>query len=218
MKLITYALWGKNPKYNIGAIKNAELCLQFYSDWTCRFYCAKDVPKETIDKLSIFKNTQIIITDEESNWKYSVNRFLPMSEIGVERFISRDTDSRITKREVEAVEEWVKSNKLCHIMRDHPYHGGFPMLAGMFGMKGGVIKNVKALLNLVKEVPEQYHYDQIFLQNYIWPFIENNAIIHDEFFTNNPFPSKRTNLEYIGQPYDENDIPCFPEHAKLVNK
>jgi hypothetical protein len=218
MKLITYALWGREPKYNIGAIKNVELCSEFYSDWICRFYCAKDVPKETINTLSSFKNVELITTDEESNWKYSTNRFLPMSESGIERMISRDTDSRITPREVEAVNEWIKEDTSAHIMRDHPYHGGFPMLAGMFGIKCNVIKNVKALLTLAEQVPEQYHYDQIFLQSFVWPFIENKVTIHDEFFINKPFPSKRKGTFYVGQPFDENDKPCFPEHAKLVIK
>jgi hypothetical protein len=174
------------------------------------------VPQETINILSSFSNTQTVITEHDSNWKYSVNRFLPMSEEGIERMISRDTDSRITIREVEAVNEWIKSDKSAHVMRDHPYHGGFPMLAGMFGIKGGNIKNVKALLQLVKQVPEQYHYDQIFLQNFIWPFVENDVIIHDEFFVKNSFPSKRVGTEYVGQPFDENDLPCFPEHSNLV--
>jgi len=216
MKLITYALWGNNPKYNVGAIKNAESALNLYPGWFCRFYCANDVPKQTIEKLSSFSNTQIIQTNEDSNWKYSVNRFLPMSEDGVERIISRDTDSRITKREVEAVNVWIESQKNAHIMRDHPYHGGFPMLAGMFGIKGGKIKNIKALLELAKQVPEQYHYDQIFLQNYIWPYIEKDVVIHDEYFIKNSFPTKRIKNEYIGQPFDENDQPCFPEHASLL--
>lgn len=218
MKLITYALWGNNPKYNIGAVKNAQLAGEHYPGWICRFYCAKDVPESTIKDLKTFTNTQIVACEDSIGWKYSVNRFLPMSEQGVERIISRDTDSRITAREVEAVNLWIEGGQAAHVMKNHPYHGGFPMLAGMFGIRGGVIKNVKALLNLMEHVPEQYHYDQIFLQNFIWPFIENNVIIHDEFFLNNPFPSKRSNNEYVGQPFDENDKPCFPEHEKMVNK
>lgn len=218
MRLITYALWGNNPKYNVGAIKNAESALELYPGWLCRFYCASDVPKQTIEKLSLFSNTEIVQTNEDSNWKYSVNRFLPISEDGIERIISRDTDSRITKREVDAVNTWILSDKSAHVMRDHPYHGSFPVLAGMFGIKNGVIKNVKALLNLAQQIPEQYHYDQIFLQNYIWPYIEKDVIIHDEFFTNNPFPTKRNKSEYVGQPFNEDDAPCFPEHSHMVNK
>jgi len=218
MKIISYSLWGNNPKYTIGAIRNAESALDFYPSWLCRFYCADNVPKDIIKKLQSFSNTQVIQTNEDIGWKYSVNRFMPMSEEGVERMISRDTDSRFTKREVEAVNQWIFQDTSAHIMKDHPFHGTFPMLAGMFGIKSGVVKNVKALLRLMHQIPEQYHYDQIFLQNYIWPFIENNVTIHDEFFLNKSFPIKRSGNEYVGQPFDENEQPCFPEHAKLVNK
>ena len=197
MKIISYALWGNNPKYTIGAIRNAESALDFYPGWLCRFYCSENVPKNIINELKLFSNVQIIQTYESANWKYSVNRFLPFSEQGIERIISRDTDSRFTKREVEAVNEWIKNDTKGHIMKDHPYHGTFPILAGMFGIKGGIIKNVKALLSLNEKIPEQYHYDQIFLQNFIWPFIEKDVTIHDEFFSNKPFPLKRKGLEYV---------------------
>ena len=218
MKIISYALWGNNPKYTIGAIRNVESALDFYPSWLCRFYCSQNVPNDIIEKLKFFPNTQIIQTKEHADWKYSVNRFLPMSEEGVERMISRDTDSRFSIREVDAVNEWINHDTVGHIMKDHPFHGTFPILAGMFGMKGGVVKNIRALLGLMQQVPEQYHYDQIFLQNYIWPFMDNNVTIHDEFFLNKPFPTKRNINQYIGQPFDENELPCFPEHAKLINK
>ena len=36
--------------------------------------------------------------------------------------MSRDLDSRINEREVEAVEEWLSSDQPVHAMRDHPQH------------------------------------------------------------------------------------------------
>ncbi len=40
----------------------------------------------------------------------------------VDTIMSRDTDSRIIPREDDAVREWLASDKIFHIMRDHPYH------------------------------------------------------------------------------------------------
>ncbi len=34
-RVISYSLWGDNPKYTIGAIKNAELALTYYPDFEC---------------------------------------------------------------------------------------------------------------------------------------------------------------------------------------
>ena len=61
-------------------------------------------------------------------------RFLPTLDPQVEIFMSRDLDSPIKPREVEAVEEWVKSEKALHVMRDHPAHG-VPMLGGLWGAR-----------------------------------------------------------------------------------
>ena len=58
-------------------------------------------------------------------------RFFPTLDTQVEIFMSRDLDSPIKPREVEAVDEWVKSEKALHVMRDHPAHG-VPMLGGLW--------------------------------------------------------------------------------------
>ena len=34
--------------------------------------------------------------------------------------VSRDLDSRVSPREVEAVREWLATSRTFHIMRDHP--------------------------------------------------------------------------------------------------
>lgn len=208
-KIISFSLWGNNPKYLIGALKNADLAQNFYKDWECYFYCNKDVPTKIIESLGQRKNVKIYIEDGDSDWTFSTKRFFPMSEEGVERVIFRDTDSRIGNREVAAIKEWEKSDCAAHIMRDHPYHGGFPILAGMFGIKGGVVKNIKKLLELNKNVKMQYHYDQIFLANFIYPLIEDSKLIHDEYFEINRFPTDRDGKEYVGKPYDENDKPVL---------
>ena len=49
-------------------------------------------------------------------------------------FISRDLDSRFSEREVSAVDEWLRSDKAFHVMRDHDFHWS-QMLAGLWGVK-----------------------------------------------------------------------------------
>ena len=55
-------------------------------------------------------------------------RFL-FDDSSVDIFIVRDVDSRINKEE-SAVKEWLESDKLLHIMRDHPHHY-YKILGGM---------------------------------------------------------------------------------------
>ncbi len=214
-KLITYSLWGKNPKYTIGAIKNAEKNVIIYPDYISRFYVDLTVPKDIIFELEDMKNVEVVQKNVIGDWRFSLNRFLPLSEHGVERFLSRDCDSRCSDREKNAVKEWENSGKVFHIMRDHPFHGGFPILAGMFGSKGNIIPDVSDMIDN-ENLSDTYHSDQTFLSKYIYPLIKDNCLVHDEFFEKKPFPDKRTNKEYVGIPLDENDHICFPEHLNYI--
>lgn len=49
-------------------------------------------------------------------------RWLPIGDLFVDVMASRDSDSVVYQREVEAVNVWLKSSKVGHIMRDHPVH------------------------------------------------------------------------------------------------
>ena len=37
-KIISFCLWGNDPKYTVGALRNAELAKTIYPDWKTRFY------------------------------------------------------------------------------------------------------------------------------------------------------------------------------------
>jgi hypothetical protein len=52
----------------------------------------------------------------------------------VDTIMSRDSDSQIIPREEDAVREWLASDRIFHIMRDHPDHctsilGGIDFIA-----------------------------------------------------------------------------------------
>ena len=212
-KIISFSLWGNNPKYTVGAIKNSDSAGKYYPGWVCRFYCANNVPAEI--KKELLKKSEVVECEEKPDWKFTTKRFLPMSEKDVERVIFRDTDSRFTDREVSAVNEWIGSGEILHIMKDHPYHGGFPILAGMFGILGGYVPDISAVLKKISTA-EQYHYDQIFLRDYIWNFFQNQSLIHDEFFLKKPFPTKRNGLEFVGEPFNADDTVCDPSHREIL--
>jgi len=215
MKYISFSLWGDNPKYTIGAIKNLELAQEIYPDWSCKFYIANDVPKNIIDALS--SKARVVLLNEKGNWKTAVERFKTIDDNDAEYVIFRDTDSRLSYREKNAVDEWIASGKTLHIMKDHPNHNGFPILAGMWGLnKTRFNNNIHNMLNSYVNT-ESYHYDQIFLAHYIWNLYNNDCYIHDDFYDGKRFTIPRLNYEFIGQVYDENDIPHEIYRRVLVN-
>jgi hypothetical protein len=217
-KLITFSLWGTDPKYTVGAIRNAGLAAILYPGWVCRFYVGKSVPSEILTALKNMKNTEIIEMGEEGNWSGMFWRFYPASEEDVDVMISRDCDSRLSLRERFAVEEWLKSDKGFHIMRDHPWHG-MEILGGMWGVKKGVLPEMKTKIkNFVKG--EFWQVDQRFLTKEIFPSIKDNCFVHDEYFDLNKnkvnFPSERINKEFVGDVFDynENRHPDYWKHIK----
>jgi hypothetical protein len=217
-KIISFSLWGENPKYTIGAIRNVGLASILYPGWVCRFYVGKSVPSEIITILKNFKNTEIVEMDGEGNWSGMFWRFYPASEDDVDIIISRDCDSRLSLRERLAVKEWIDSDKGFHIMRDHPQHGT-QILGGMWGVKKGVLPQMKEEINnFVKG--EFWQVDQNFLTQIIYPKIKNNSIVHDEFFTYEEhkisFPLERINKEFVGDVFDH-DENRHPEYWKLIN-
>jgi len=182
-KVISFSLWGQKPIYNIGAIKNAKLALDYYPDFECWFYIHREtVPQYTIECLNKLQNTKIIYKSGNlSNLKPTTWRFESIDHPNVEINISRDTDTRILLREKLAVDEWIKSNKTLHIMRDHPHHD-FLILAGMFGIKKThKIYSWNKLINDYNININSHFYDQNFLANIIYPILKNDVLIHSSF-------------------------------------
>ena len=188
-KIMSFSLWGSGAIYNVGAIRNAEIAKVIFPGWVCRFH-VNNVPQQTIKKLSCFDNVEIV--DIKSTiWKDYGRRaggsqpedsmfwkFYPYFDKDVEVIIGRDPDSRPSFREKFAIDEWLKSDKQFHIMRDHPGHcTGTPILGAMWGMKTSIGIDLKKLIDDYKESVEPL-IDQWFLMKSIYPLVKNQSMIH----------------------------------------
>jgi hypothetical protein len=210
-KVISFSLWGDNPKYTIGAIRNAELTSIIYPGWISRFYCGESVPTDIIKTLISLPNTEVVMMGVDGDWTGMFWRFYACEDSEI--MLSRDTDSRLSLREKLAVDEWLNSDKDFHIMRDHPHHNR-EILGGMWGVRNGLLKNIKELINDYTK-GDFWQVDQNFLREKIYPLVINNSFTHDSYLNYNtnskPFPSKRINREFVGDVFDENEN-RHPEH------
>lgn len=211
-KIIAFSLWGNNPKYTIGAIKNAILAKEHYPGWVARFYVGADVDEAIITALKE-NNAEVVVMVTTGNWTGMFWRFLPAADVNVEVMISRDADSRLSKRESEAVDEWMKSNMMFHIMRDHPHHNA-PILGGMWGVKAPLLRNIDKMMNDYDK-GNFWQVDQNFLREIVYPLVANTSHIHDDFFEMKRWPSPRNGLEFVGQVFDENEITVL-EHVESL--
>lgn len=183
VKVISFCLYGDNPIYLVGAIKNVESAKIMYPDFECWFYIHNEtVPKHVVDEIRKHKNAKIILKSGDlGSCKPRMWRFQAIDDPSVEVMLSRDLDSRFWHREIKAVEQWLQSDKIFHIMRDHPWHNQ-SVQAGMFGVK----KNGIVWTPLIEAAPQTPHwmYDQAFLANVMYPRYRHSMMIHASFHKN----------------------------------
>lgn len=218
-KLITFSLWGDDPKYCVGAIRNAELTRRFYSGWLPRFYIGTSVPEEIIKELRQHTD-QIILMDQPGDWRDMFLRFHPASEDDVEIFISRDCDSRLSEREAAAVQEWIDSPRLVHSMGDHPHHfnPSRALMGGMFGMKQHACPEMTKLIDkFIMEYPDAWQCDQSFLKDIIWSRIQHKVLAHSDIHPGcQRFSITRKDKEFIGAIIGPNEERLHPEHHVML--
>jgi hypothetical protein len=219
-KYLSFSLWGDNPLYNIGAIRNAELWKTIYPEWDMVVYYDNSVPKETIDSLTSLNVTTIDMTNSGTYGMFW--RFFAVSLPNCELAIFRDTDSRISIREKMAVDEWIESKKSLHVMRDHPAHGipygnnSLGILGGMWGLKNNVIPLMDMMKNFFSSGKVmEYGSDQRFLKS-VYSILENDRCTHDDFFEKKPFPIKRENGRFIGERININEQPLTNDYKILL--
>jgi hypothetical protein len=219
-KIISFSLWGSDPKYLIGAEKNIQLQQQYYPGWICRYYLDESVPFNTVHFLGE-QGAEIIVKDKSNGYEGLFWRFEPAFDETVERFIVRDCDSRLNAREADAVSQWIESNLPFHSMRDHRGHD-VPILGAMWGAKSFFIHDFKNIyywfIEQVEKAPiikrERFFYtDQIFLNQIIWPKISGNCLIHDDLKrftgTEEMFHVKLPDGQFVGQQWGADNKPLI---------
>jgi len=218
-KVVSFSLWGDDPKYNVGAIKNVELASIFYPDFECWFYIHKEsVPSETVQALEKFNTVKIIFKEGNINeckpmcWRFES---IDMPCVGIN--LSRDLDSRISLREKLATDQWIVSGKPFHIMRDHPFHYYTPIMGGMFGTKKiSLIPSWKQIITDSVTQSSHKEYDQTFLREFIFPHIKDDCIVHSSFEKDNQFPIQYcSNYNFVGE-YVNHDESRPEDHKNIL--
>lgn len=217
-KIISFSLYGSLPKYTLGAIRNVQVAHKMYPGFESWFYVhGPTVPLSIIRILEDLPQTKVIIMNGElDNNKPLMWRFFPADDPDVDVLICRDTDTRILQREVDAVTQWLESDKPFHIMRDHPYHDHV-IMGGMWGIKRigqthPMIKEIPSWKDLIDQYVQHgtYNYDQRFLRDTVYPIVKDKSMIHASFQKMEgdicmDFPSKFIDYHHVGEYVFENE-------------
>lgn len=209
-KIISISVWGNKSSYLVGTLKNIELAQKIFPDWICRIFIDETVPSKYVEEMMKFPNAEVAQVDEKfvfgAFW-----RFYSMFQNEDDIVISRDSDSRLSKREKRCVDEWLESDKKFSIIRDHERHYDWPILAGMWGIKGKMDDDV---FDKMKMYYNNHFYtsDQIFLKEVVWPIAKNDCLMHG-FKEVEWMKKTRDKNNFIGQGYDENENPIYSGDA-----
>lgn len=179
--IISFSLFGQQPRYCETAILNVEKAKQLYPAWTCRFYVDYSVPFHVILRLQYLGAEVIYVSDEQKKVSGLFWRFLVMEDPEVDFYLIRDADSLLSYREQAAVEAWLDSDRYFHIMRDGYTHTEL-IFAGMFAGCGHVFSNLLQQINdfmINGEYLNLRVVDQHFLRHCIWPTFRQSVVIHD---------------------------------------
>lgn len=193
-KIISFSLYGSDPKYSNGMICNLELAKIIYPDWICRVYYGNSVPKSVMDLIKSYNNCEVVLMEEGEDKLFPmIWRFLPIDDVNVEVMLSRDADARLSYREKECVDIFLQSTSLLHSIRDNQSHPD--IMGGMWGMKKNDRIKMKELCSGWNGI--KYDYDQQFLRSKVVPFFSDSYLIHCSTYKNS-FPVHKKNEYFVG--------------------
>lgn len=209
-KIISMSVWGKNPRYIIGAKRQIELAKKFYPDWNVRLYVDDPTPYGKLD-------AELITINDGSYGMF--HRFLPMFEDENNITMVRDSDSRITIREKMCIDEWMESTKKFHTFKDHDAHYEFPIIGCAFAYKGKFPIDLLDIMKIYMNTNKFYLSDQFFLRDYIYPLIKNDTLLHSMLIPG-WFSDTRKQLtnkfSFCGNGFDEFDFPLYPDSLQYI--
>ena len=201
--VVSFSLWGDTAQYCHGAILNARQVPERLPGWATRFYVDQSVPSAVVRQLGDAGAEVVDATNAVT--PRLMRRFLAHDDPEVERYLIRDSDSRIGSREIAAIAEWQASGLAFHAIRDHPFHN--ELIQG--GLWGGTARQAFTMRELLDQfadrfgADERYGADQFFLGHFVWPRIRAMLLTHDSYYRSpgsRPFPglTRGTDHDHVG--------------------
>jgi hypothetical protein len=224
MNTFCFCIYGTKAKYTQGLVENLQSIQTLFPSFHTVIHYAPDVPESYLEQYRSFPNTilepittEIPMMSRILSWKPHITYFV------------RDADSRVTLRDASCIKEFLASNKMAHVVRDHYYHKN-RIMGGMFGIRVPADWNLQALWMAWKQtqpILPPYGTDEKFLQEVIYPLIKDNMLLHTNvvaYLDETPtlIPVEQTSdTDFVGNVYDPH--PTFgykqyitPEHIQFL--
>jgi hypothetical protein len=162
MRVFSFCLYGTERNYYTGLLENIEIIKQYYPDFTIVVHKGFCDPSWVIPE-----GVEVNITNREG----AINALLRyLSLLTADIGFVRDTDSRITARDRWCIDEFLKSSKSYHSIRDHYWHSS-KIMAGTFGWK-------KPFPLMIPTHEVGYGFDEQFLEANVYEAVKADMLVH----------------------------------------
>ena len=209
LSVFSFVIYGNDKKYTNGLLANIKLIQDKYPSWKVWVYYGSDLDESTLSNYSKYPNVVLIPTNA-TGYLTKFFRYFPIDDSHVDICIIRDADSRVNDRDKVCINEFLNSDKLFHIIRDHPNHYR-TIMAGMWGIKKGALaESIQGLFFNWKQLNTiDFWSDTKFLTDCIYPKVYKISLIHDDLNLCNDSPQSIPHLRdgnhFIGQVYEYTD-------------
>lgn len=219
-RVLSFSLFGNNPEYWKGLEDILLQVEKLYPGWKVRLYTNPRYNAAALCPLLHHYSSLLYICDitslphplgNLSNVHPTMWRLAPLGDSKITAILIRDTDSQVIQREVAAVEEWLASGKMFHVMRDHPHHTA-PVLFGMWGARWDInpasatkLRNLRDKMMAMAVGKRNYGLDQQIIKKVLWPTMAGSLVAHDSyncesFKGSSPWPTQRSEGDFVGRP------------------
>lgn len=226
--IFSYCIYGSNPKYVEGMVKNLEQIQVMYPEFQTWIIVGNDVPSTYIEKYNSFPNVKLTHVSETGG-RLMTYRFFPIDKSEVDCMIVRDADSRFGNRDQECIRRFMNSDYTLFTIRDHFYHK-CPIMGGQWGIKRTKVHSefdLESAYNSMKdkfEGVDLYGSDEWFTRQYLYTKYGSHMIAFssikysagDETIAEIMTP-RRDDTDFCGNVYEFNSdgstYPVFKFHA-----
>jgi hypothetical protein len=183
MIFFSFSLYGTLDMYTKGMIENVKIINRRFPNAIIQIYIADDVPNDIKNTLLGMPNVRLIYVRNKPGTQNMFDRFQAIDDPECTIMFVRDADSRIHDRDYSCIEDFLNSDKILHIIRDHRFHTT-AILGGLWGIKKiGLNEKITTIIQKWISKCNQFNkgIDQHFLAKTIYPSLRSRAMIHDRF-------------------------------------
>lgn len=190
IKVFSYSLYdsgvyygGTWNKYIYNMVANILIAQKLFPDWKIYVYYDNTLRENIINFL--LKSTNVVAKDMSKHWLSKCDKMmwrnLAIDDNSLDIVCIRDCDGWLSYREKALLDDWEKSDKDIHIIRDHCWHAG-KIGGGLWGRKNRLKLQIEDKMRLYFEKNKTHvthsGEDQDFLTDHFYELYKKNTMVY----------------------------------------